>query len=266
MGTPAIDTWQLTRRYGPVLAVDALSFHVEPGEVFGLVGPNGGGKTTVVKMLTTLLPPTSGSARVAGFDVVHQAMDVRRSIGYVPQMPSVDGALTGFENLLITAKLYGVPRAEREPRIQESLARNGLADAASRLAREYSGGMLRRLEIAQATLHRPHILFLDEPTVGLDPVARESVWEHVLALRRSFGTVIFVTTHYMDEADRLCDRVAIIHRGRILAVGAPAELKAPVPGADVTLEDVFIYYTGDAGSPAERSSVPEMAPARGGRR
>jgi ABC-2 type transport system ATP-binding protein len=187
---------------------------VGAGEVFGLVGPNGAGKTTVIKMLTTLLWPTSGRARVAGFDLIRQAGSVRRAIGYVPQALSVDGSLTGYENLLIFAKLYDIPRRERESRLREALRFMGLGDAADKLVREYSGGMIRRLEIAQSTLHRPRVLFLDEPTVGLDPLARQAVWEHVEDLRDNYGTTIFLTTHYMEEADSLCHRVAIMHAGK----------------------------------------------------
>ena len=201
---------------------------------------------TVIKMLTTLLPITTGAARVAGFDITHQAVAVRRVIGYVPQALSADGALSGYENLLIFAKLYHLPHAEREQRVREALAFMGLTDAAEKLVRTYSGGMIRRLEIAQSTLHRPRVLFLDEPTVGLDPLARSAVWEHLLRLRDVYGTTIFLTTHAMDEADQLCDRVAIMHQGRVAVVGAPAELKASIGGPGQTLDEVFKHYAGDA--------------------
>jgi ABC-2 type transport system ATP-binding protein len=194
-------------------------------------------------MLTTLLPPTSGSAMVAGYDIVRQPADVRRQIGYVPQLLSADGSLTGYENLLLSARLYGIPRAERVQRIARALARMSLTDAAHHLVGHYSGGMIRRLEIAQSLLHRPKVLFLDEPTVGLDPAAREVVWEHVLDLRSSFGTTMIVTSHQMEEIDQFCDRIALIDRGRIAAVGTPAELKARV-GPDATLDDVFIQLVG----------------------
>ncbi len=240
-----IQTNALTRRFDTLTAVDALTISVEAGEVFGLLGPNGAGKTTVIKMLTTLLPPSSGSASVAGFDVVRQAVDVRRMIGYVPQLLSADGELTGYENLLIFARLYDVPRAERESRIREALAFMNLLDAADKLVRTYSGGMIRRLEIAQSLLHRPRVLFLDEPTLGLDPLARETVWEHIIQLRTNFGTTIFLTTHYMQEADSLCHRVAIMHRGRVAALGSPAQLKASINKPGATLDDVFEYYAGD---------------------
>jgi ABC-2 type transport system ATP-binding protein len=239
-------TKSLTRRFGAATAVDALTIAVNAGEVFGLLGPNGAGKSTVIKMLTTLLPITTGAARVAGFDITHQAVAVRRVIGYVPQALSADGALSGYENLLIFAKLYHLPHAEREQRVREALAFMGLTDAAVKLVRTYSGGMIRRLEIAQSTLHRPRVLFLDEPTVGLDPLARSAVWEHLLRLRDVYGTTIFLTTHAMGEADQLCDRVAIMHQGRVAVVGAPAELKASIGGPGHTLDEVFKHYAGDA--------------------
>lgn len=241
-----LETKALTRRFGALTAVNEMTISVEAGEVFGLVGPNGAGKTTAIKMLTTLLPPTSGSASVAGFDVVRHAEDVRRSIGYVPQILSADGMLNGYENLLIFAKLYDLPRAGRKQRIHEALAFMGLSDAAHKLVREYSGGMIRRLEIAQSMLHQPRVLFLDEPTVGLDPVARKAVWEHIQQLRSEHGMTILMTTHYMEEADSLCDRVAIMHLGKIAALGTPADLKASIGKEGATLDDVFAYYTGSA--------------------
>jgi ABC-2 type transport system ATP-binding protein len=241
---PVLETAALTRRFGMLTAVDALTLAIEPGEVFGLLGPNGAGKTTVIKMLTTLLPPTSGNARVGGWDIVRRSAEVRRIIGYVPQMLSADGALTGYENLLVFARLYDLPRAERRPRVREALAFMGLADAADTLVRQYSGGMIRRLEIAQSMLHRPRVLFLDEPTIGLDPIARMAVWEHIEELRSENGTTIFLTTHFMEEADSLCSRVAIMHLGKVAAVGSPADLKASLGGDGTTLNDVFIHYAG----------------------
>ncbi len=239
-----IETEGLTRRFGAQAAVDDLTLSVEAGESFGLLGPNGAGKTTVIRMLVTLIKPSSGSARVAGYDVVRQAAQVRRVIGFVPQVISADGTLTGYENLLIFARLYDIPRSERKARIHAALEFMGLAEAANKLVRQYSGGMVRRLEIAQSALHRPQVLFLDEPTVGLDPVARRSVWEHIEGLRRDLGTTIFLTTHYMEEADSLCDRVAIMHLGRVVAAGTPADLKASVNHGAATLEEVFVHYTG----------------------
>jgi len=240
-----VETDHLTRLFGATIAVDALTMSVSAGEVFGLLGPNGAGKSTVIKMLTTLLTPTSGRALVGGFDVVRQAGQVRRMIGYVPQLLSADGTLTGIENLNVFASLYDIPRSERRARVSGALEFMGLSEAADKLVRNYSGGMVRRLEIAQAMLHRPALLFLDEPTLGLDPLAREAVWDHIQELRAEYGTTIVVMTHYMDEADSLCDRVAIMHRGRVAALGSPEELKASIGGPDKTLEEVFIHYAGD---------------------
>jgi len=238
-----IETRELRREYGPVTAVDALSLAVRPGEVFGLLGPNGAGKTTTIKMLITLLPPTSGSATVAGYDVVREQRLVRRSIGYVSQLLSSDGALSARENLDISGRLYHIPTAERSERMDAALAFMGLADVGDNLVRTYSGGMVRRLEIAQAMLHQPQVLFLDEPTVGLDPTARRAVWEHIQRLRDREGTTILLTTHYMDEAAELCERVAIMHLGHLVALGTPESLAADV-GHGATLDDVFTHYTG----------------------
>jgi len=240
MATLELDS--LTRRFGPQTVVNAITLRVESAEVFALVGPNGAGKSTTLKMLTTLLPPTAGTARVAGHDIVRHPADVRRAIGYVPQLLSADGVLTGQANLSLFAKLYGVPRAERQARIDEALMFMGLKDAADRPVHQYSGGMIRRLEIAQATLHRPRVLFLDEPTVGLDPLARDAVWERLTGLRDDWGTTIFFTTHLMDEADALCTRVAVMHQGQVAALGSPADLKASLGIHGATLDDVFTHY------------------------
>ena len=194
-------------------------------------------------MLTTLLPPTSGRAEVAGFDIARAPAQVRRRIGYVPQLLSADGALTGYENLLLSARLYDVPRAERQGRIVEILDFMGLTEAAGTLVRTYSGGMIRRLELAQAMLHRPTLLFLDEPTIGLDPIARRAVWERLRESRRQFGMTMVLTTHDMEEAEELCDRLAIMHAGRIATEGAPDELKRRL-GPDATLDDVFVHAAG----------------------
>ena len=226
-----------------------------------LIGPNGAGKSTLIKMLTTLLPPTSGSARVAGYDVVTQAAGVRRRIGYVPQLLSADGSLTGYENLLLSARLYGVPRQERQERITRALARMGLSEARDRLVGHYSGGMIRRLEIAQSLLHRPIVLFLDEPTVGLDPAARETVWERVLDLRDRFQRTMIVTSHLMNELDEFCDCVALMHRGQIAAIGTPGELKASL-GPDATLDDVFIRLVAAAPESESEESYGEVRRAR----
>jgi len=238
-----IATAGLTRRFDMLVAVDRLDLRVGPATIFGLLGPNGAGKTTTIKMLTTLLPPSDGTARVAGFDIARQAREVRRHIGYVPQLVSADGALTARENLLLSARLYGIPRAERAERIAGALTFMGLADAAGALVKTYSGGMIRRLELAQALLHRPAVLFLDEPTIGLDPIARRAVWERLEQLRRDAAVSILITTHDMEEADVLCDRLALMHQGRIAAEGSPAELKAAL-GPDASLDDVFAHYAG----------------------
>jgi ABC-2 type transport system ATP-binding protein len=239
-----IETQGLTRRFGKVKAVDGVDLTVQDGEIFGLLGPNGAGKTTLLRMLTTLLPPSAGTARVAGFDVVTQADAVRHVIGYVPQLLSADGSLTGYENLLVFAKIFDLPRKERDERIHSLLAMMGLEDAANKMVKEYSGGMIRRLEIAQSVLHEPRVLFLDEPTVGLDPIARKSVWEHIQRLRTEFNTTILLTTHYMEEADGLCQRIAILHQGRVAIIGVPAELKASLNGGRATLDEVFAHYAG----------------------
>ncbi|HTR05975.1 MAG TPA: ATP-binding cassette domain-containing protein [Paraburkholderia sp.] len=244
MSAPAIETHALCRRFGEVTAVDSLTLTVDAGETFGLLGRNGAGKSTVIKMLTTLLPPSAGQASVCGFDVVRESARVRQMIGYVPQALSADGDLTGYENLLVFAQLYDIPRAERAERIGRALAFMGLQDAAQRLVKTYSGGMIRRLEIAQSTLHRPRVLFLDEPTVGLDPVARQSVWEQVERLQSRFNAAILLTTHYLEEAEHLCQRVAIMSRGRVAAIGAPAALRAAI-GPNASFEDVFEHYTSD---------------------
>ncbi|HET7029580.1 MAG TPA: ATP-binding cassette domain-containing protein [Candidatus Limnocylindrales bacterium] len=233
----------LTRHFGAAVAVDALDLSVATGEIMGLLGPNGAGKTTTIKMLTTLLRATAGSAVVAGADIRSAPGIVRRRIGYVPQLVSADGSLTGRENLEVSARLYHVPRPERASTIGETLAFMGLEDAADRMVRTYSGGMVRRLEIAQAMLHRPAVLFLDEPTVGLDPTARTMVWDRVRGLREQHGTTVLLTTHYMNEADELCDRIGIMLRGRLVEVGRPDDLKRRL-APDASLEDVFADVTG----------------------
>ena len=240
---PAVAIRELTRKFGDFTAVDRATADIPVGEVLGVIGPNGAGKSTLIKMLTTLLPPTSGSALVAGHDIVRAPAEVRRHIGYVPQLLSADGSLTGYENMLLSARLYGIPRAEQDTRITGALARMGLTASADHLVGRYSGGMIRRLEIAQSLMHRPAVLFLDEPTVGLDPAAREAVWEHVLDLRDAFKTTMVVTSHMMEEIDQFCDRIALIDRGRIAVIDTPAGLKARV-GPNATLDDVFIELVG----------------------
>ena len=242
-GPNAVETRSLTRRYGSLVAVNRLNFTCSNGAIFGLLGPNGAGKSTLIKMLTTLLPPSEGTALVAGYDILHEPREVRRKIGYVSQMLSADGELTGLENLAISAKLYGVPRRERASRITHALEFMDLERVRAKLVKQYSGGMIRKLEIAQAMLHRPAVLFLDEPTVGLDPIAKQSVWQNIRDLRGEFGTTILMTTHDMQEADELCETVAFMHGGKLAAVGPPEALKSAL-GAEATLGDVFIHYTG----------------------
>jgi ABC-2 type transport system ATP-binding protein len=240
---PVVRTEALTKRFADVTAVDGVSIEVRAGEIFGLIGPNGAGKSTMIKILTTLLPPTSGSAWVAGAEVSRQPARVRHRIGYVPQVVSADGSLTAYENLWLSAKLHSIPRREQSARITEALEVVGLGDAARTLVRRFSGGMIRRLEIAQALLHRPSVLFMDEPTVGLDPVAHRAIWEDVEDLRRRYGMTMLITTHDMAEADARCDRVGVMHLGKIVATGTPADLKAQV-GPAASLDDVFAEFTG----------------------
>ncbi len=242
-----------------MIAVDHLELTIAAGAMVGLLGSNGAGKSTTIRMLTTLLAPSSGTARVAGFDVRRDPLEVRRRIGYVPQLLSADGTLTGFENLLLLAKLHGLPRAERGPRIEQALTFMGLEEARDKLVRGYSGGMIRRLEIAQSMLHRPAVLFLDEPTVGLDPVARHAVWDKLRELRAELGTTILLTTHDMEEADELCERITLMHRGKVAVSGVPADLKAAL-GPDVSLDDVFAHFTG--GTVEQGGSYRDVARAR----
>ena len=241
--TPVVQALDLRRRFGEVMAVDGVSFEIAAGETFALIGPNGAGKSTVMKMLTTMLPPTSGRAIVAGFDVAREPRQVRAHIGYVPQLLSADGELTGQENMLLSARLFLIPRAQRAAKIDAALKMMGLTEAKDRLVHTYSGGMARRLEIAQSTLHRPAVLFMDEPTVGLDPDGRRAVWRHVRSLRDEIGAAVVFSTHYMDEAEEICDRIALISAGKLAALGSPAELKAR-QGPEATLDDVFTELTG----------------------
>ena len=229
MPEAAIQAEQLVREFkkGP-RAVDGIDLEVSPGEIYGFLGPNGAGKSTTVHMLTTLLPPTSGSARVAGFDVLRQGPQVRQNIGAALQEAALDPLLTGREHLRLQASLQGLSRTERVRRSEELLTRVGLGEAADRKVRGYSGGMKRRLDLALALVHRPKILFLDEPTTGLDPQSRTSLWEEVSLLRREDRVTVFLTTQYLEEADVLADRVGIIDQGKIVAEGSPAELKAEI--------------------------------------
>lgn len=230
-GFAPIEVDGLVKQFQTVTAVNGVSFHVHRGEIFGLLGPNGAGKTTTIQVLTTLLLPTAGTARVAGFNVVTEPADVRRRIGIVFQEPSLDEALTGYENLRFHARLYGMPAQEAAERIGTMLELVELHHRQGEPVKRYSGGMKRRLEVARALLHRPAVLFLDEPTTGLDPQTRARVWDYVHELRAREGTTVLMTTHYMDEAEH-CDRIAIMDEGRIIACDTPANLKAQL-GADV---------------------------------
>ena len=232
----AVQVSGLTKVYpGGTRAVDDVSFDVKEGEIFGLLGPNGAGKTTTIKMITTLSKPTAGTIRVFGVDTRSSPETVRRMLGFVPQAISVDGDLTGYENLLIFSKLFCVDREQRSKRIRDALELFGLADRADDLVKHYSGGMMRRLEIAQALVNRPKLLFLDEPSIGLDPYSRLQVIDHIRELNRNFGTTILLTTHDMAEADELCDRLAIMSMGKIATSGAPKELKRSVGGDVLTV-------------------------------
>ena len=232
-GVVAIAVENIVKRYGSFEAVKGVSFAVNDGEIFGLLGPNGAGKSTLIRMMTTLVPITSGRAIVAGFDVAKESDSVRRVIGVIPQALTSDPDLTLEENLSIYAKLYGVPRAERAKNIQEVLEAVDLVKWRDAQTKTLSGGMRRRLEIARGLVHNPHIFFLDEPTTGLDPVSRIAVWEMLDNLRKTRNLTMLLTTHYMEEADKLCDRIAIVDHGNLVALGTPIELKQNVPGANV---------------------------------
>ena len=274
-----IETLSLSKSFGSLRAVKDVSFSVEPGQVFGLLGPNGAGKTTTIRMLTTLTLPTSGTARIAGHDIIRDPLQVKRAIGVVPQMLNLDIDLTTAENLEYHGRLHGMARSDREARAEELLRFVGLWEKRHTSVEHLSGGLRRRLLIARGLMHRPRVVFMDEPTVGLDPQARHMIWGMIEDLKRS-GITILLTTHYIEEADRLCDRVAIMRQGKIITLGAPADLKAlvgryvleclgrhdlprqflrtrdealdtgkglgcDVVVRDVTLEDVFIELTGE---------------------
>lgn len=224
-----IEVQSIVKRFGDFTAVDGVSFTVQPGEIFGLLGPNGAGKSTLIRMLTTLLPPSAGTAKVAGFDVVQQADGVRRAIGVIPQAMTSDTELSVEENLIIFSKLYGVPRARRRELIDELLAAVDLTEWRDKQVRFLSGGMRRRVEIARGLVHEPKIFFLDEPTTGLDPVSRVAVWEMIRRIKEQRGLTVLLTTHYMDEADKLCDRIAIVDHGKLVALDSPLKLKASIP-------------------------------------
>nr|MDO8076283.1 ATP-binding cassette domain-containing protein [Candidatus Freyarchaeota archaeon] len=232
----AIETRNLVKKFGDIVAVDGISIRVKEGEIFGLLGPNGAGKTTTISMLCCMIKPTSGEAYVNGYDILKHPNEVRKSIGIVFQEPAIDDRLTGRENMEIHAMLYNVPRKIMKQRIDEALELVELTDRADHLVRTYSGGMRRRLEIARGLIHRPKVLFLDEPSLGLDPQTRERIWDYIEGMAERENMTIILTTHYMEEADRLCDRVAIIDFGKIKVEGSPSELKNSLGGDVITVK------------------------------
>jgi ABC-2 type transport system ATP-binding protein len=243
----AIEVEHIVKRYGDFTAVNDVTFDVKEGEIFGLLGPNGAGKSTLIRMMTTLIPITRGTARIAGHDVQKDPDNARRAIGVIPQALTSDIDLTVEENLTIYAKLYDVPAKQRKQSIDELLEMVDLTKWRGAQTKTLSGGMRRRLEIARGLVHNPRIFFLDEPTTGLDPVSRVAVWEMLTNIKSKRQLTILITTHYMDEADRLCDRIAIVDHGKLVALDSPDALKASIPGRDpatVTLDDVFVHYTG----------------------
>jgi len=248
-GPPALEVTGLVYAYKQNRAVDGIDLTVASGSVYGLLGPNGAGKTTAIRAITTLLPIPPGMVKVFGRDPARDQMGVRRSLGYVPQQLSADAGLTGRENVANFARLFDVPRSVRAEKVDRALEAVGLLDVADRMAKAYSGGMVRRLELAQALVSSPRLLILDEPTIGLDPIARDSVWRHIEDVRAATGMTVLVTTHYMDEAQEHCDQISLMHRGRIQAAGSPEALIASLPdgGVGASLEDAFRYYSGGAG-------------------
>jgi ABC-2 type transport system ATP-binding protein len=249
--TYMIEARELTRKFGDLTAVDNISFKVEKGEVFGLLGPNGAGKSTTLSMLCTILRPTSGTALVNGFDVVKDSSKVRKSIGIVFQDPSIDDKLTGRENMEMHGDLYGVPRDQMKGRIDEVLKLVELEDRADNFMSTYSGGMRRRLEIARSLIHYPKVLFLDEPTIGLDPQSRDHIWSYIRELIKKEDITVILTTHYMEEADKLCNRIAIVDHGKIVAMDTPKNLKEQLGGETITLKtkknELFMEKIKEAG-------------------
>lgn len=243
-----IEVQGLSKQFKEVQAVQQVSFNVAAGECFGLLGPNGAGKSTTIKMLITLLAPDSGEAKVNGYSLKEEPSRVRESIGYVPQSLSVDGSLTGWENLMIFGKLYGIRSGELKEQVPRVLAMMDLTEAAHRPVAHYSGGMVRRLEIGQSILHHPAVVFLDEPTVGLDPVARNTLWGHIRELRKEFGLTILLTTHYMEEAQELCDRIAIMDKGRIKVMGTLRELRKQARMPHASMDQLFVRFVGTSES------------------
>ena len=250
----------LVKQFGTLTAVNHISFEVQAGEIFAFLGPNGAGKTTTIKMLTTLLRPTSGEIRLNGHDPLHEQSAVRKSFGIVFQDPSLDDELTAWENLELHGVLYSVPKQLRRDRMAQLLEIVGLTDRKDDLVKQFSGGMRRRLEIARGLLHHPKILFLDEPTIGLDPQTRNHLWSYVMDLNRSEGITVFLTTHYMEEADKVAKRIAVIDHGKIVALGSSSELK--VKTNTHTLEDAFLALTGNEIREEEASAADGMRQMR----
>ena len=236
----------LVKKFNNFTAIDDISFSVGSGEIFAFLGPNGAGKTTTIKILITLLNPTSGTGTIGGYDVTSDSSKIRRIIGYVSQMVSVDGALTAYENLKLMANLYDIPERDQDERINAILKFFDLENNANFLVRNFSGGMVRKLEIGQAILHRPKVLFLDEPTVGLDPIAKQNVWKHLIELNKKFNTTLFFTTHIMEEVEDFSTRVAIMNRGKISAIDTVDNLKRKTGKKDATLEDAFLFFAGNS--------------------
>ena len=262
----ALECRDVRYSFNETVAVDGVSLSVEQGEIFGMLGPNGAGKTTTIRAITAILPVPPGTISVFGLDVSRRKMAVRRLIGYVPQMLSADGALSGRENVALFARLFDVPRRERAARVDEAITIMGLTESADRPVRTYSGGMIRRLELAQALVSSPRLLILDEPTIGLDPVGRAGVWERIAEVRERTNMTVLITTHYMDEAEQSCDRVALMHRGQVRAVDTPAALIAGLGVEGATLDDVFRKYTGDDWQAAGEDRTGGLRDVRGTRR
>ncbi len=266
MDKNVIEVSDLTRQFGELTAVNHVSFQVREGEIFGFLGPNGAGKTTTINMLTTVLRPNGGVAKVDGHDVLHEALEVRRAIGLVPQEYTADEDLTGRENLLLIASLYEVPRAEARQRADDLLTLVKLTDAADRTVDTYSGGMRRRLELACGLINRPRVLFLDEPTLGLDVQTRTAVWEYIRLLKEKYHMTLFLTTHYLEEADNLCDRIAIIDHGKIVALDTPRALKDSLGGDIVEIHVDRPSEDGLAASLRAIEQVKQVLPVDGGYR
>ncbi len=266
MDKSVIEVSDLTKKFGELTAVNHVSFQVREGEIFGFLGPNGAGKTTTINMLTTVLRPNGGTAKVNGHDVSHEALDVRRSIGLVPQEYTADEDLTGMENLLLIASLYEVPKAEARSRAADLMELVQLKDAADRTVDTYSGGMRRRLELAIGLVNRPKVLFLDEPTLGLDVQTRTAVWDYIRLLKAKYHMTLFMTTHYLEEADNLCDRIAIIDHGKIVALDTPTALKDSL-GGDIV--EIHVNRPGEDGLAAALGAIPnvkQVLPVDGGYR